>query len=59
MEKVLISLPKKFEAKISFMEDFKDISKLTLNEAINALQALKQKWAIRMEESVEGSFQAK
>ena len=37
VEKVLVSLPEKFESKISSLEDSKDLSKLTLTEVVNAL----------------------
>lgn len=41
VNKVLVSLIKKFEAKISSLEDSKDIAKLTLSELVNALEAWK------------------
>ena len=59
VKKVLISVLEKFEAKISSLEDSKDITKLSLTEVINALQALEQRTAIRMEEHTEGAYKAK
>ncbi|KAA3469005.1 Retrovirus-related Pol polyprotein from transposon TNT 1-94 [Gossypium australe] len=59
VKKVLVSVPERFESKISSLEDSKDISKLTLIEVVNALQALEHRRAIRLEESTEGAFQAK
>ncbi|XP_071920780.1 uncharacterized protein [Coffea arabica] len=59
IEKVLVSLPERFEAKISSLEDSWDLSQITLPELINALQAQEQKRAIRKEEAVEGAFQMK
>ena len=56
MEKVLVSLLEKFESKISFLEDFKDLSKLILAEVINALQAQEQRTSYRQEESNEIAF---
>ncbi|KAL4272072.1 hypothetical protein GQ457_13G024560 [Hibiscus cannabinus] len=43
VEKVLVSLPEKFEFKISSLEDSKDISQLSLAELVNSLQAVEQK----------------
>ncbi|XP_022863503.1 uncharacterized protein LOC111383617 [Olea europaea var. sylvestris] len=37
VEKVLISLPKKFKAKISSLKDSRDLSTITLSELVNAL----------------------
>ena len=39
VEKVLVSLPEKFELKISSLEDSRNLSQITLSELINALQA--------------------
>ncbi|XP_071917228.1 uncharacterized protein [Coffea arabica] len=59
IEKVLVSLLERFEAKISSLEDSRDLSQITLPELINALQAQEQRRAIRKEETVEGAFQVK
>ncbi|XP_022889173.1 uncharacterized protein LOC111404622 [Olea europaea var. sylvestris] len=56
VEKVLISLPEKFEAKISSLEDSGDLSTITLSELINALRATEQRRLIRQEEQVEGAL---
>ncbi|GLT61621.1 hypothetical protein SLA2020_343160 [Shorea laevis] len=40
VEKVLVSLPEKFEHKISSLEDSKDLFQFSLNELVNALQAV-------------------
>lgn len=45
--KVLVSLPKKFEYKISSFEDTKDLSQISLMKLLNALQATKQKKSMR------------
>ncbi|XP_022895340.1 uncharacterized protein LOC111409532 [Olea europaea var. sylvestris] len=50
VEKVLISLPEKFEAKISSLEDFRDLPSITLFELVNALQAIEQRRLMRQEE---------
>ena len=60
VQKVLVSLPEKFEAKISSLEDSRDLSEITLDELFNALQAQEQRRAIRKEEEVaESALQAK
>ncbi|XP_022743976.1 uncharacterized protein LOC111294939 [Durio zibethinus] len=59
VEKVLVSLPERFESKISSLEDSNDLTKITLAELFNALQAQEQRRAIRQEDSTEGAFTAK
>ncbi|XP_022853667.1 uncharacterized protein LOC111375110 [Olea europaea var. sylvestris] len=59
VEKVLISLPEKFEAKISSLEDSRDLASMSLSELVNALQATEQRRLIRQEEQVEGALVAK
>ena len=59
VEKVLVSLPEKFESKISSLEDSKDLSQISLSELVNALQAQEQRRAIRNKEATIGAFQAK
>ncbi|GKV50056.1 hypothetical protein SLEP1_g56772 [Rubroshorea leprosula] len=56
VEKVLVSLPEKFEHKISSLEDSKDLSKMTLSELVGSLQAVEQRKAIRQEITSEGAF---
>ena len=59
VEKILVTLPERFESKISSLEESKDLSKISLAELLNALQAQEQRRIIRQEESMEGAFQAK
>lgn len=61
VEKVFVSVPERFESKVSSLEDSKDISQLTVTEVVNALQAFEQRRAIRLEETktIEEAFQAK
>jgi hypothetical protein len=47
VEKVLVSLLEKFEHKICFLEDSKDFSEMSLQELVNALQAVEQRQAYR------------
>ncbi|CAJ2652705.1 unnamed protein product [Trifolium pratense] len=58
VEKILVCLPDRFEAKISSLEETKDFSQITLAELVNALQATEQRRSLRLEESVEGAFVA-
>ena len=39
VEKILVTLPERFESKISSLEESRDMSTITLVELINALQA--------------------
>ena len=56
VEKVLVSLPEKFENKICSLEDSTDFTKLSLQDLINALQAVEQRQAFRQEVSSEEAF---
>ena len=58
VEKVLVSLPEKFEHKICSLEDSKDFSEMSLQELVNALQAVEQRQAYRQEGSSEGALVA-
>ena len=55
IEKVLVTLPERFEAKISSLEDSKDFSHLTLAELINAMQAVEKRRESREEATTEGA----
>ncbi|KAG8472383.1 hypothetical protein CXB51_035319 [Gossypium anomalum] len=59
VEKVLSTLPERYEAKISSLEDSRDLTSISLTELINALYAQEQRRASRSEEHQEGAFQAK
>jgi hypothetical protein len=58
VEKVLVSLPEKFEHKICSLEDSKDFSEMSLQELVNALQAVEQRQTYRQEGSSEGALVA-
>lgn len=47
VNKVLVSLPKKFKAKILSLENFKDLSRIIVTELMNALLAQEQRKAIK------------
>ncbi|KAA3458763.1 pleiotropic drug resistance protein 3-like [Gossypium australe] len=59
VEEVISTLPEKYEAKISSLEDSRDLSSISLTELINALYTQEQRRASRQEKHHEGAFQAK
>jgi hypothetical protein len=59
VQKILVTVPEKFEATISSIENSKDVSSITLAELLNALQAQEQRRLMRQAGSVEGVFFAK
>ena len=59
VQKILVTVPEKFEATISSIENSKDVSSITLAELMNALQAQEQRRFMRQAGSVEGVFFAK
>ncbi|XP_031272977.1 uncharacterized protein LOC116131463 [Pistacia vera] len=56
VEKVLVSLPERFESKISSLEDSKDLSQISLTELVHALQAQEQRRLMRQEDLNEGAM---
>nr|KYP36207.1 hypothetical protein KK1_042685 [Cajanus cajan] len=59
VEKMLINLPVKFEAKVAAIEESCDLKKLTISEMVSKLQAHEQRFSIRMDDVTEGAFQAR
>ncbi|XP_031247380.1 uncharacterized protein LOC116105100 [Pistacia vera] len=59
VEKILGTLLEKLEAKISALEESRDLAEISLAELLNALQAQEQRRQIREEGSIEGALQAK
>jgi len=60
VEKVLVSLPERFEAKISSLEDSRDLTKISLTELINSMQTQEQRRMLRQEPpNIEGALIAK
>ncbi|OMO51183.1 Integrase, catalytic core [Corchorus capsularis] len=57
--KLVDTLPAKYEAKLSSLEDTRDMSTVSLSEIVNALQAFEQRQAARDQDSVEGAFSVK
>ena len=58
VENVLVTLPERFESKISSLEESKDLTKISLAELMSALQAQQQTQSLRQEIFLEGSLQA-
>ncbi|XP_031278535.1 uncharacterized protein LOC116136986 [Pistacia vera] len=59
VEKILVSILERDEAKISSLKDSKNFFDLTLSEVINALKAQDQRRVLRHEEFVESVLNAK
>ncbi|XP_016690738.1 uncharacterized protein [Gossypium hirsutum] len=59
VEKVITTFLEKYEAKISFLEDSRDLSTIPLTELINALYAQEQRREKRIEDHYKGAFQAR
>ena len=59
VEQILVSLPEKFESKISSLEELKDIAAIKLLYLINSLEALETRRAFRQNGVTEGAFMAK
>ncbi|KAL6328763.1 hypothetical protein AAG906_003780 [Vitis piasezkii] len=53
VEKVLVTLPERFESKISSLEESRDLSQISLAKLMNALQAQEQRRALRQENQVQ------
>ena len=59
VQKILVTMPEKYESKISSLEESKDLTNISLGELVNALQAQEQRRLMRNEESMQGAFQAR
>uniref|UniRef100_A0A803N9Y7 CCHC-type domain-containing protein n=1 Tax=Chenopodium quinoa TaxID=63459 RepID=A0A803N9Y7_CHEQI len=58
VDKLLVSLPERYETKLSSIEDTKDFSKLTVSELINSLHAVDQRRSMRNENDENKSEKA-
>lgn len=56
--KILVTVPEKYEVSITTLENTKDLSKITLAELLNTLQAQKQRRLMRQDGTVEGALAA-
>ncbi|XP_010544482.1 PREDICTED: uncharacterized protein LOC104817103, partial [Tarenaya hassleriana] len=52
VQKILVSIPEKFEATVASLENTKDMAKIKLSEVLCALQAQEQRRFMRKEESM-------
>ncbi|XP_052181787.1 uncharacterized protein LOC127794590 [Diospyros lotus] len=59
VQKILVTLPERFESTISALENSKDLSSISSAELLNALQAQEQRRLMRQEGTIEGALQAK
>ncbi|XP_012448542.1 uncharacterized protein LOC105771679 [Gossypium raimondii] len=59
MQKILVSAPKKYEAKIASWKNTKDLTQLRVMEFISALQAQEQRRLMRQEGSIKEALKAK
>jgi len=59
VEKILVTVPERYEASLASLENTKDLCKITLAEVIHALQAQEQRRAMRQEGVVEGALSVK
>ncbi|TXG70381.1 hypothetical protein EZV62_005316 [Acer yangbiense] len=58
VEKMLINLPEKFEAKVAAIEESCDLKKMTISEMVSKLQAQEQRHALRNDGDMEKTFLA-
>ncbi|XP_047260054.1 uncharacterized protein LOC124892918, partial [Capsicum annuum] len=59
VEKILVTVPERFEATITILENTKDLSKITLAELLSSFQAQEQWRVMRQEGAVEDALPAK
>ena len=59
VQKILVSLPERYEATIASLENTKNLSQIKLAELVSALQAPKQRRSMRLKGSVEEALRAK
>lgn len=59
VEKILVTVPEKYEATITTLENTKDVSKISLVELLNALKAQEQRRLMREDTTIEGALAAK
>jgi len=59
VEKVLVNLPERFEAKISSLEDSRDLTMISLTKLMNSLQTQEHRRMLREEPNIEEAFLAK
>ncbi|XP_010532447.1 PREDICTED: uncharacterized protein LOC104808467 [Tarenaya hassleriana] len=59
VQKIMVSVPERFEATLASLENTKEMANLKLAELLSSLQAQEQRRIMRKEESTEGALKAK
>lgn len=59
VEKILVTVPERYEASITTLENTKDLSKITLAELLHALKSQEQRRLMREEHVIEEALTAK
>nr|KYP70532.1 hypothetical protein KK1_009752 [Cajanus cajan] len=59
VEKILVTVPEKYEASIASLENTRDLSKITFAEVLHAFQAQEQRSLMREDHVVEGALLVK
>eukprot|EP00261_Vitis_vinifera_P031332 XP_019072575.1 PREDICTED: cellulose synthase-like protein E1 [Vitis vinifera] len=59
VQKILVTLPEKYEATISSLENSKDLSTISLTELLHSLEVVEQRRLMRQGDIAEGAFQAR
>ncbi|XP_073314961.1 uncharacterized protein [Primulina huaijiensis] len=59
VEKILVIVPERYEATVTTLENTKDLTKISLAELLNALQAQEQRRLMREDTTSEGALAAK
>ena len=59
VEKILISLPKKYDSIVNVVEQTKDLATLSVEELMGAIKAFEERMSRRSEKSIESAFQSK
>lgn len=59
VEKILISLPEKYDPIVTTMEETKDISTLSVTELVGSLEAYEKRLSRREGDSIESAFKSK
>jgi len=59
VEKILISIPRKYDAIVTTIEKTKDLSTLSVTELISSLEAYEHRLSRHDEDTVENAFQSK
>ncbi|KAL5854004.1 hypothetical protein ACOSQ4_003806 [Xanthoceras sorbifolium] len=57
--KILVTVPERYKATITTLENTKDLSKISLAELLNSLQAQEQRRLMRQDTTTEGALAAK